>query len=234
MQLTLCHRSWKVQSQPLSLPLHTMAAIISELLSVATKLCTLCRLLTTHSEMSSSKICRCPRSWGSSMGRFGSVSCSAPVLDTFAYTAEGRMVLCGLNSTALGDDGLPMLTVKAHGTFPLQIVSAVEQETSGGRLTCTRDAAIWELVRVFPDTAQIDRGPFYKKIGHDSVIGRAVLTWEHDTIRHYACTWAHCQHLVSPTGGMLRFSIQLGINHKPNWRTPSFFRGVGWNHAPTS
>jgi len=28
------------------------------------------------------------------------------------------------------------------------------------------------------------------------------------------------------------FSIQLGMENDPNWRTPSFFRGVGWNHQP--
>ena len=33
-------------------------------------------------------------------------------------------------------------------------------------------------------------------------------------------------------GTLILFFHILGFFHYPNWRTPSFFRGVGWNHQP--
>ena len=33
-------------------------------------------------------------------------------------------------------------------------------------------------------------------------------------------------------GTWILFFHILGDCHHPNWRTPSFFRGVGWNHQP--
>ena len=54
----------------------------------------------------------------------------------------------------------------------------------------------------------------------------------------YGCIWVYhiiYNQLVVVTGTMefwMTFQKQLGMDNHPNWRTPSFFRGVGLNHQP--
>ena len=45
-------------------------------------------------------------------------------------------------------------------------------------------------------------------------------------------TWRAEKNCLVVTGTMEFYDFPDIGNHHPNWRTPSFFRGVGWNHQP--
>ena len=41
-----------------------------------------------------------------------------------------------------------------------------------------------------------------------------------------------CMYIYMESSSQLNHHPEYIWNNNPNWRTPSFFRGVGWNHQP--
>ena len=72
----------------------------------------------------------------------------------------------------------------------------------------------------------------------DREVGRALgikkpepVSWHSRVLQSWGSRWSNYCCLVVWNMVFMTFHI-LGIKNHPNWRTPSFFRGVGWNHQP--
>ena len=64
--------------------------------------------------------------------------------------------------------------------------------------------------------------------GLNGIIG---LAWNHPVVMVWKI-WCKTDWWFGTMDFFYDFPIILGMENHPNWRTPSFLRGVGWNHQP--